>query len=572
MLNIYNRKDALPEETVKRIKEILKDNNIKVKESKIININDSVFSVRVELKNIPGIGTNGKGITKEYALASAYAEFMERLQSKFLLKSTFLNKENEKKAFYDEIFIDCNELLKQERIVKSDYIDELMKNNSDYCYITPFYDVLNDSYVNLPVKIINLLTHSNGLSSGNTRKEALVQGICEIFERYCYKEILFNEYELPTLIIDNIEKFKVYKQLEHLKKLGFSYEIKDCSLNGKFPVVGIIIYDNLKKKYLFSIGADPDFNIALQRCITEILQGISSGDIESKMKYVNNEYEDNKKLYGQEFILTNWLKNYSSNSGIHSKSIFSDKTKTNLSMLPFYDVKDNKQALEILLNIIRKNELKIYVKDYSCLGFDTYRTYIPTLSEIDELDMLKYEISSKMEQLKKIYFNIFETKEVLNEEIENLFFKISNSKRYRELILPNNVFNVNNYIECDYIYLNFFYILLIEMFLIENYQKAVEYINIALENNKLSNYERDYLNCIKAIIKNTNDVEKYSKAMIKDSTNLIFNTEKYLKRLKAPTCPRCDNCRNKCKYKEWKFLNDLIFEKSKRKISDLKEY
>lgn len=564
MLNIYNRKDALPEETVKRIKKILKDNNIKVKESKIININDSVFSVRVELKNIPGIGTNGKGITKEYALASAYAEFMERLQSKFLLKSTFLNKENEKKAFYDEVFIDCNELLKQERIVKSDYIDELMENNSDYCYVTPFYDVLNDSYVNLPVKIINLLTHSNGLSSGNTRKEALVQGICEIFERYCYKEILFNEYELPTIIIDNIEEFKVYKQLEHLKKLGFSYEIKDCSLNGKFPVVGIIIYDNLKKKYLFSIGADPDFNIALQRCITEILQGISIGDIESKMKYVNNEYEDNKKLYGQEFLLTNWLKSYSSNSGIHPKSIFSDKTKTNLSMLPFYDVKDNKQALEILLNIIRKNELKIYIKDYSYLGFDTYRTYIPTLSEIDELDMLKYEISSKIEQLKQIYFNIFETKEVLNDEIENLFLKLSNSKRYRELILPNNVFNVNKYIECDYIYLNFFYILLIEMFLIENYQKVVEYIDIALENNKLSNYERDYLNCIKAIIKNSNDAEKYSKAMIKDSTNLIFNTEKYLKHLKAPTCPQCDKCKNKCKYNEWKFLNDLVFEKSKK--------
>lgn len=272
---------------------------------------------------MPGIGTNGKGITKEYALASAYAEFMERLQSKFLLKSTFLNKENEKKSFYDEIYIDSNEFLKQEKIVKGDYIYELIKNNSDYCCVTPFYDVSNNSYVNLPVKIINLLTHSNGLSAGNTRKEALVQGICEIFERYCYKEILFNEYELPTIIIENIEGFNVHEQLEHLNKLGFSYEIKDCSLNGKFPVVGIIIYDNLKKKYLFSIGADIDFNIALQRCITEILQGISAKDIEFKMKYVNNEYEDNKKLYGQEFLLTNWLKNYSSNSGVNSTySIF----------------------------------------------------------------------------------------------------------------------------------------------------------------------------------------------------------------------------------------------------------
>lgn len=48
----------------------------------------------MELKEIKEIGTNGKGVTKEYALASAYAEFMERLQSNFLLKSSFLNKED----------------------------------------------------------------------------------------------------------------------------------------------------------------------------------------------------------------------------------------------------------------------------------------------------------------------------------------------------------------------------------------------------------------------------------------------------------------------------------------------
>lgn len=83
MLTLYNRKDKLPLETINLIKKILSENKIKIKESKITNINNSVFSVRLELKNIPGVGTNGKGITKEYALASAYAEFMERLQSGF---------------------------------------------------------------------------------------------------------------------------------------------------------------------------------------------------------------------------------------------------------------------------------------------------------------------------------------------------------------------------------------------------------------------------------------------------------------------------------------------------------
>ena len=86
---MYNRKECKPEETVKKIKRILKKFKINVIEKEIININNSFYSTRVELKEIKGVGTNGKGITKEYALASAYAEFMERLQSNFLLKSSF---------------------------------------------------------------------------------------------------------------------------------------------------------------------------------------------------------------------------------------------------------------------------------------------------------------------------------------------------------------------------------------------------------------------------------------------------------------------------------------------------
>ena len=38
------------------------------------------------------MGSNGKGISKEFAMASAYAELMERLQSRMLIRNYFLNK------------------------------------------------------------------------------------------------------------------------------------------------------------------------------------------------------------------------------------------------------------------------------------------------------------------------------------------------------------------------------------------------------------------------------------------------------------------------------------------------
>ncbi len=105
---MYNRKECKPEETVKKIKKILKKFEINVVEKEIININNSFYSTRVELKEIKEIGTNGKGVTKEYALASAYAEFMERLQSNFLLKSSFLNKED-MLIYKDEKYLEYNE-------------------------------------------------------------------------------------------------------------------------------------------------------------------------------------------------------------------------------------------------------------------------------------------------------------------------------------------------------------------------------------------------------------------------------------------------------------------------------
>ena len=86
----YNRKDCTPRETIEKIKKILNSFSIKVIEKRMININNSFYSVRVELRDFPGIGTNGKGITRDYALASAYGEFMERLQSFFLIKFSFI--------------------------------------------------------------------------------------------------------------------------------------------------------------------------------------------------------------------------------------------------------------------------------------------------------------------------------------------------------------------------------------------------------------------------------------------------------------------------------------------------
>lgn len=565
MINNYNRKDCEPKQTVNRIKKILRENNVKVKESKIINIDDSIYSTRIELRDIPGIGTNGKGVSKEFALASAYAEFMERLQSKFLLKSNFLNKEINK-SFSDEIYLEFEEFEKKfPNITNNQHIREIAKNNAEYRYYTKFYDIFNNRYTDLPIKLINLLTHSNGLCSGNSKEEALVQGICEILERHCYREILFKEIPLPSIKIDNIEEYSTFEQLRELQRLGFVYSIKDCSLNRQYPVVGLIIYDNNKEKYIFTIGSDPDFNIALQRCITEAFQGLEANEIEKKMKPVNNNYQEMKEKYNNTFKQDNWLKCYSSNSGIQPLSFFDDTLEINLKSLPFFKVKNNNEALKVILECLKQKELNLYIKDYSYLGFDTYKIYIPGLSEIEELDDINFKVSRDMQTIRRIYFNIYQIKNSNgNYTFETLFEELSQNIKYNDFVLPNNIFNVNTYIQGNYLKLNYIYILIIELLLSKQYDKVIKIIEERFKNSKINNYEREYLNSIKKFIFKNTEKDTANKEIKKDVEFLINHTEKYLDKLKAPTCPDCNicNCKSSCKYKKWKVIDELIYKNS----------
>ena len=73
-------KETTPDKTVKRIKEILKKHKIEIEENWGKKSKVGTYSLRVCIKGT-NIGQNGKGMTKEYAMASGYAEFLERYQN-----------------------------------------------------------------------------------------------------------------------------------------------------------------------------------------------------------------------------------------------------------------------------------------------------------------------------------------------------------------------------------------------------------------------------------------------------------------------------------------------------------
>ena len=74
-------KETSPEKTVETIRNILKQICMELEETWNDSGIENCWSLRCNIKGTTEPTANGKGITKDFARASAYGEFMERLQS-----------------------------------------------------------------------------------------------------------------------------------------------------------------------------------------------------------------------------------------------------------------------------------------------------------------------------------------------------------------------------------------------------------------------------------------------------------------------------------------------------------
>lgn len=74
-------KERTPVETVDFILNIINKFKWTINEEWLPYSDIGTYSLRITLENAPSIGSNGKGTTREYAKASAYAELLERIQN-----------------------------------------------------------------------------------------------------------------------------------------------------------------------------------------------------------------------------------------------------------------------------------------------------------------------------------------------------------------------------------------------------------------------------------------------------------------------------------------------------------
>ncbi len=87
---LLDHKDKTPDATIRDVRDRLAALGIMTIERQWWEVEGKTFSVRLEAQGVwKGCAVNGKGASRELALASAYGEYMERLQNGYFTDPTF---------------------------------------------------------------------------------------------------------------------------------------------------------------------------------------------------------------------------------------------------------------------------------------------------------------------------------------------------------------------------------------------------------------------------------------------------------------------------------------------------
>lgn len=394
-------KDAPVEQSIAHFEEILKKLNISVTESNWMNPLEDVYSVNLSVTSCPTLYSNGKGSSRLAARASAYGELFERLATHMEFSDYYLGLDNSNAPFVhfkDEKWTNIeenknqipNEILNASlRKFYTQECDLTLENlvdlqSSSYsrgvCSI-PFTNARNGEIVYFPVNLLDNLYGSNGMSEGNSEYEALVQGLSEIIERHVKREIIKKGLALPAVPDEILQKYeKSYKSLKDLQGDGLKVVCYDASLGGKFPVVCIVMFNQRNGTCFASFGAHPIFEVALDRTITELMQGRSFSDLDN---FDEPDFDLNKTS-----DIVNLESHFVDSTGILPMQMFRKIPDYRFVAWDFSG--STKEQYKALRYMIAKLGFDIYIRSYNYLGVYVYRTIVPGMSEIYPVDDLVY--------------------------------------------------------------------------------------------------------------------------------------------------------------------------------------
>jgi ribosomal protein S12 methylthiotransferase accessory factor len=402
-------KDLPLEQTIANMSGVLANLGIKIEIASWRDIIPNVWSLHIRDAHSPMCFTNGKGSTKESALASALGEYIERLSNNHfyagafwgedIANSAFVHYPNErwfkpgpKDALPTEILDEyCLSIFNPDGELRGSHLIDSNSGNAQrgICSL-PYRRQSDEEIVYFPSNLIENLYVSNGMSAGNTLAEAQVQCLSEIFERAVKREILEGEIALPDVPQEVLAKYPgILEGIRGLEEQGFPVLVKDASLGGIYPVMCVTLMNPRTGGVFASFGAHPSLEVALERSLTELLQGRSLEGL--------NDLPP--PTFASEAVTepNNFVEHFIDSSGIVSWRFFSDKSDYDFVEWDFSGHGENSNAEEAatLFGILESMGKESYVAVHDQLGATACRILVPGYSEVYPIEDLIWDNTNK---------------------------------------------------------------------------------------------------------------------------------------------------------------------------------
>ena len=402
-------KDLPLEQTIANMSRVLAGLGIKIEIASWRNLVPNVWSLHIRDAHSPMCFTNGKGSTKESALASALGEFIERASCNHFYNDQFWGediacaafvhypnerwfKPGRKDALPAEILDEyCLKIYNPDGELRGSHLYDTNSGNVQrgICSL-PYVRQSDGAVVYFPSNLIDNLFLSNGMSAGNTLAEAQVQCLSEIFERAVKREILEGEIALPDVPHDVLAKYPgILAGIEELERQGFPVLVKDASLGGQFPVMCVTLMNPRTGGVFASFGAHPSLEVALERSLTELLQGRS---FEGLNDLPRPTFESNAVTEPNNFV-----EHFIDSSGVVSWRFFSARADYDFVEWDFSGHGENSNAIEAatLFGILEDMGKEVYMAVYDQLGATACRILVPGYSEVYPVEDLIWDNTNK---------------------------------------------------------------------------------------------------------------------------------------------------------------------------------
>ena len=276
----------------------------------------------------------------------------------------------------------------------------------------PYTRLRDGEIAYFPVNVIGNLFVSNGMSAGNTLKEARTQALAEIFERHIKFQIIKDAICLPDVPEAVIARYpRIAAGIRGLREAGFGIVVKDASLGGKYPVMCVTLLHPQDQGCFASFGAHPRFEVALERALTELLQGRV---LDSLAGFPAPGFDESEIADPQNLEI-----HFVDSSGVISWKFLRDTPD-----YPFVDWNfgtTTEEDYDWSVNTLHAEGHDLYIADFTHLGVYACRILVPGVSEIYPVEELEFENNTVGNLIRA---DLARLPELTNEECADLLDRI----------------------------------------------------------------------------------------------------------------------------------------------------